>query len=232
MRGESEEIVKSRESLRFFIRLALAVVALALIARHIANTDGIGMTRAQSPLPTSTFTPIPPTPTDTPVPPTPTDTPMPPTPTDTPVPPTPTDTPVPPTPTDTPAPPVCSEAVPSIATLWPPNHVFVAVEVLGVNDPEGDSVEITIDGILQDEAVDAPGSGSTSRDGRGVGTGTAEVRAERACGGNGRVYHITFTADDGDGGTCSGEVLIGVPKSRWHTPVDDGALYDSTVVIP
>ena len=104
--------------------------------------------------------------------------------------------------------------------------------MLGVIHPEGNPIAITIDSILQDEPVDAPGSGRTSPDGRGVGTATAEVRAERVGSGNGRVYHIYFTADDGHGGTCSGEVLVGVPKSRKGTPVDDGPLYDSTVVTP
>jgi len=127
---------------------------------------------------------------------------------------------------------VCSDAAPSIATLWPPNHRFVAIDVLGVTDPEGDPIVITIDSILQDEPVAAAGGGSTSPDGRGVGTATAEVRAERVGGGNDRVYHIYFTADDGHGGTCSGEVLVGVPKSKERTPVDDGPLYDSTAVIP
>ena len=104
--------------------------------------------------------------------------------------------------------------------------------MLGVNDPEGDPIAITIDSILQDEPVDAPGSGGTSPDGRGVGTATAEVRAERVGSGNGRVYHIYFTAYDGHGGICSGEVLVGVPQSTMRTAVDDGPLYGSTVVIP
>ncbi len=85
-----------------------------------------------------------------------------------------------------------------------------------------------IDSIFQDEAVDAPGSGNTSPDGRGVGTSTAEVRAERTAGGNGRVYHIIFTADDGNSGICSGEVLVGVPHDKKDTPIDDGPLFDST----
>jgi hypothetical protein len=93
-------------------------------------------------------------------------------------------------------------------------------------------MSITIDGILQDEPVHTPGSGSTSPDARGVGTATAELRAERDGGGNGRVYHVSFTADDGQGGTCSGEVLVGVPASVNSEPVDDGPLHDSTLVIP
>ena len=54
------------------------------------------------------------------------------------------------------------------------------------------------------------------------------MRAERAGGGNGRVYHIGYTATDGHGETCSGEVLVGVPHDKKDTPVDDGALYSST----
>ena len=127
--------------------------------------------------------------------------------------------------------PSCSGATPSSETLWPPNNEFVAIDILGVTDPEGDIVTITIHSIYQDEAVDAPGSGNTSPDGQGVGTSSAEVRAERAGNGNGRVYHIFFTADDGHGGSCSGEVLVSVPKSQGANgaAVDDGPLYDSTV---
>jgi hypothetical protein len=131
-------------------------------------------------------------------------------------------------------PPVCSEARSSRAILWRPNHRFRPIRVLGLIDPDGDEVGIRIDSIFQDEAVDAPGSGHTSPDGWGVGTDRAWVRAERVGSGNGRVYHIGFTADDGRGGTCSDEVLVGVPEGRGRrgTPVDDGALYDSTVRVP
>lgn len=129
-------------------------------------------------------------------------------------------------------PPLCDAAVANPDMLWPPNHEFVAISVLGVTDPDSDPATITIDSIFQDEPVDVPGSGNTSPDGQGVGTATAEVRAERVGSGNGRYYHISFTADDGNGGACSDEVLVGVPKSQGTNgaPVDDGALYDSTVV--
>ncbi|MBI1878164.1 MAG: hypothetical protein HYR94_08050 [Chloroflexi bacterium] len=130
-------------------------------------------------------------------------------------------------------PPDCSAAAPSINTIWPPNHQFVPVNVLGVTDPEGDPVAITIDAIRQDEPVDTQGDGQFVPDGQGVGTATTEVRAERVGTkkepGNGRVYHIGFTADDGHGGSCSSEVLVGVPHDQGSVPVDDGALYDSTV---
>jgi len=125
------------------------------------------------------------------------------------------------------SPPVCSEASPSVETLWPPNHKMKNISVLGVTDPDGDDLTITIDSIFQDEPVPGPGK-KHSPDGSGVGTDTAQVRAERLGGENGRVYHIGFTADDGNGGMCSGEVTVGVPHNKKSTPIDDGTIYDST----
>ena len=126
--------------------------------------------------------------------------------------------------------PVCTGAVASISSLWPANHKFKAIDVLGVTDPEGDDFSITIDSIYQDEAVNAKGSGNTAPDGQGVGTSAAEVRAERVNNGNGRVYTISFTAEDIYGGACSGMVEVGVPKSANRTAVGDGPNYDSTVI--
>lgn len=132
--------------------------------------------------------------------------------------------------------PSCSDAYPSVSTIWPPNHEFVPIDVLGVTDPDGDPISITIDSIYQDEPVDTNGDGSFTPDGKGVGSPTAEVRAERSGSkkvpGNGRVYHIGFTAIDDKGGFCSGEVLVAVPHDQNKLPVDDGALYDSTMIGP
>jgi hypothetical protein len=127
-------------------------------------------------------------------------------------------------------PPDCSAAAPSVDTLWSPNHKFVAVNVLGVTDPDGDPVTITIDGIRQDEPVNGLGDGDTSPDGAGVGTDTASVRAERAGNGNGRVYTIDYTAMDDKGATCSGDVTVSVPKNQGKhgAAVDDGPTFDST----
>lgn len=127
-------------------------------------------------------------------------------------------------------PPDCSMAKPSIKKLWPPNHQWTKIKVLGVTDPDDDPVTIVIDSIFQDEPVNGSGDGNTSPDGKGIGSSAASVRSERQGSGNGRVYHISFTANDGNGGTCSGEVTVGVPKSQGKKggPVDDGALYDST----
>jgi len=136
---------------------------------------------------------------------------------------------------DTNKPPVCDVAEPSITMIWPPNHKFIPVNVLGVYDPDGDAFSISIDSIYQDEPVNDVGDGNTSPDGLGVGTDTAEVRAERSGNkklpGNGRVYHIEFSAEDEFGDSCSGEVSVAVPhdQGKGSTPIDDGALYDSTM---
>lgn len=128
--------------------------------------------------------------------------------------------------------PSCSGARPSVATIWLPNHSFVSVRILDVTDPDGDPVAIQIDSIWQDEPVDTRGDGQFTPDGRGLGTEVAEVRAERdgtpKAPGDGRVYHIGFTANDGRGGACSGVVQVAVPHDQNKPAIDGGALYDST----
>lgn len=130
-------------------------------------------------------------------------------------------------------PPDCTNAAASFPRLWPPNHRFKDVQVLGVTDPDGDPVTIIINSIFQDEPVDGEGDGNTAPDASGVGSSTAQVRAERSGQGDGRFYHIGFTASDPGGLSCTGEVLVAVPKSKgkkwWDNPMDGGALYDSTV---
>ena len=99
-----------------------------------------------------------------------------------------------------------------------------------VTDPDNDPITITIDSITQDEPVSGNGSGNTSPDGMGVGASIASLRAERAGGGDGRVYAIGFSATDGRGGVCSGIVPVGVPHDNSGTaPVDSGQLFDSTL---
>jgi predicted extracellular nuclease len=126
--------------------------------------------------------------------------------------------------------PVCGVAVASPDRLFPPNHRLVEIAIEGVTDPEGDPVTIVVDSIFSDEAVDADDSGNTAPDARGVGESTAEVRAERVGDGNGRVYTIGFTVTDDFGGSCTGEVTVGVPIGRRGPVVDDGPNFDATVV--
>ncbi len=93
---------------------------------------------------------------------------------------------------------------------------------------------LRVDGVFQDERVNASGAGTgnTSPDAT---LAPLTLRAERngnvQTPGEGRVYHVFFTADDGAGGQCKGEVTVCVPHDQGAraTCVDGGPLYDSTL---
>jgi hypothetical protein len=126
-------------------------------------------------------------------------------------------------------PPDVTGARASKSILWPVNHLLSDIAILGVSDPDGDPVAITVTGITQDEPVTGDGSGSTPFDATGIGTSVARVRAERSGKGNGRVYCVWFTATDPRGGSSIGSVLIGVPHDQSINSVvtDDGQVYSS-----
>jgi len=123
--------------------------------------------------------------------------------------------------------PDCSQATASKSSIWPPNHSFVPIEILGVNDPDNDSIDISIQCIFQDEELNTTGDGNTEYDGEGIDASTASVRSERSGNENGRVYHIDYIATDSNGAKCGGEVLVSVPHSKNKEAVDDGRLYAS-----
>ena len=132
-------------------------------------------------------------------------------------------------------PPSCTAAAAAPAVLWSPDHTLVPIAVTGVSDPDGDPLVLTVGSITQDEIVidNGTGTGHTCPDAMGVGTGAPSVRAERAgtrsVPGDGRVYHIAFTATDPSGASCQGVATVCVPHDlSGGTCVDEGALYDST----
>jgi len=123
--------------------------------------------------------------------------------------------------------PVCSEGS-DLGTLWPPNHKMKSIDVsLEATDVDGDDLFFTITSVFQDEPVDAKGDGKTKPDAEIIDENTVEVRAERSGNENGRVYHITVDASDGEA-SCTGTFTVGVPHDKKDTPVDDGANFDST----
>lgn len=133
-------------------------------------------------------------------------------------------------------PPDCSETYADPGCLWPPNHKFVDIVIMGVTDPDGDPITINIDAITSDEptALDL-GSGGEKHapDASGIGTDTASVRAERSGTSDGRVYMIWFTASDGRGGECEGSVMVKVPhdqSSEDCAAIDSGQDYDATQI--
>jgi hypothetical protein len=130
------------------------------------------------------------------------------------------------------APPDCSVARAEPSSLWPPNHQFSPVVVVGVTDPN-DPVRISLSAITQDEPTNGLGDGDSAPDAIAPLGGVVApdspllIRRERSGTGDGRVYRVSFVADDGVGGTCQGTVLVGVPHGRQDNPVDGGPLYES-----
>jgi len=113
---------------------------------------------------------------------------------------------------------------------------MMPVNILGVTDPDGDPVTITILTITSDEATATEKGAAGPKqapDASGVGTSQAMLRAERSGIRDGRVYVISFMADDGKDGTCYGSVVVNVPrdqKSPSCPAVDSGQKYDATKI--
>jgi len=81
--------------------------------------------------------------------------------------------------------------------LWPPNHQLVRISFAGVTDPDGDAITITATAIWQDEPLTGSGQGAGNTPWDAT-LSPIRVRAERngnpKTPGNGRVYHVNFTA--------------------------------------
>jgi len=124
-------------------------------------------------------------------------------------------------------PPDCSLAQPSVATVSRRKNKFVSVSILGVTDPDGDPVSIRIDQIRQNEPVRGR-QDKTCPDGTGIGSSTAMIRAESSSPYHGRTYTIDFTASDGKGGTCQGNVKVCVPNHSKGKCIEGQPAFDST----
>jgi hypothetical protein len=140
-----------------------------------------------------------------------------------------------PAPVPTNSPPDCNLASASPALMTRPDHRFRDVWIDGVSDPDGDPVEIVVDAVFQDEPVETLMCGPIKVDALGVGGENVRLRAESRPHGDGRVYHLAFSADDGRGGSCSGEVSVCVPRPGFRRSdrcIDQGPLHDSTQAVP
>jgi len=125
--------------------------------------------------------------------------------------------------------PVCDGAHARVDGAEGASHKLLPLAIDGVTDPDGDAVEIAVDSITQDEPLGGTGDGDTCPDAI-IANGAAMLRWERAGGGNGRVYSISFTARDGKGGESQGSVQVCVPHDRGNGAdacVDDGQRYNS-----
>jgi CSLREA domain-containing protein len=107
-------------------------------------------------------------------------------------------------------------------SIWPPNGDFETV-ALSVAD---DATIIDIS-VFQDEPVGKKVDAIID-----LANNSVQLRAERLGSGNGRVYHVRFTADDGLGNVCTGTLRVGVvphDQSDRIDAIDEGPLYDSTI---
>jgi len=107
--------------------------------------------------------------------------------------------------------------------LWPPNHRMIPVTAtVGATDICG-GVTATLVSVTSDEPDDSPdgGDGSTVDDIRDAIAGTADLgfllRAERAGGGDGRVYTVTYEATDASGNTMAAAQIVVVPHDQGGT---------------
>jgi hypothetical protein len=100
-------------------------------------------------------------------------------------------------------------------SLWPPNHkmnpVTVEVTVSDICDPDAtcNVVEVT-----SNEPVNGLGDGNTEPDWEITGALTVNLRAERAGGGDGRIYTIVVECSDASGNTSAASVDVVVPHDQ------------------
>jgi hypothetical protein len=105
------------------------------------------------------------------------------------------------------------------SVLWPPNHRLwpVAVEA-EVSDTCDAAPALRLRSVSSNEPVDSNGDGSTAGDIVGAELGQPDfavfLRAERAGGGAGRVYVLTYEAEDASGNSSTSAISVSVPHSR------------------
>ncbi len=100
------------------------------------------------------------------------------------------------------------------AVLWPVNHKMVEVlPAVSVSDGCDDDVDVTVS-VTSDEDDNGKGDGNTSEDIEVTDAGRIFLRAERNGKGDGRVYTITYEAEDASGNTTQATATVTVPHDR------------------
>jgi hypothetical protein len=123
----------------------------------------------------------------------------------------------------------CEAAKANPAQLWTANKAFANVKVIDV----GTSPSIKIDSVRSDEPSNLSlGGPAPAADAVIVGDGSVNLRRERGKSttqaGNGRFYYVGFTATEG-GASCSGTVIVKVPRTLATGAIGDGPTFDVTV---
>jgi hypothetical protein len=99
-------------------------------------------------------------------------------------------------------------------TLWSPNHKLntITATVVAVDICDSDP-EIRLISVTSNEPDNGLGDGDTANDIVIVDDFTIQLRAERSGLGDGRVYTITYEAEDDSGNTTQEQATVTVPKS-------------------
>lgn len=110
----------------------------------------------------------------------------------------------------------------SPTSLRPPDHRMVKVSSgIAATDVCDPAPALSVD-VTSDEAVNGEGDGNTDPDWEVVqnpdGSFDVWVRAERAGGGDGRLYTVTATATDRSGNAASRSATVEVPHDRGRRP--------------
>jgi hypothetical protein len=104
----------------------------------------------------------------------------------------------------------------SPTVLWPPNRKLVPVTVrVAAGDLSAASPTLRLASITSNEGELANGSGHTSPDIQDAQFGTDDrqflLRAQRRAFGPGRIYTITYEAEDANGTVTTRQVTVAVP---------------------
>ena len=104
------------------------------------------------------------------------------------------------------------------AYLWPPNHKLHRVRAVfgGLDCEPAPNLELL--SVTSNEPDNDIGDGDTTDDIQGADIGSDDsqfmLRAERAGGGDGRVYTVTYSATDAEGGRSMLEATVVVPHDQ------------------
>ena len=112
-------------------------------------------------------------------------------------------------------PPVITSATATPASLWPPNHKMVDVDLKAVITDACGPTKWKIISVTSNEPVNGLGDGDTAPDWEICGPHTVKLRAERSGKGYGRTYGVTIRAEDAAGNLSAPKVVyVSVPKSQ------------------
>lgn len=100
------------------------------------------------------------------------------------------------------------------------------VSIVGLTDPQNQTLTITYSTVKQDEPINGLGDGDTRPD-AAVSGNDILLRSERSGSGNGRVYVVQFTATNADGAHCSGTVKASVPHNKKDPALEGSQLHNS-----